>query len=758
MAQVEISQQAFADSLLNARTPGDVESILKMAEALFGPLAWRPVGDRPNNNGTVRVGSDPALGLVERVTNGMDALLDLGHLQHQGDTPASPREAARMWFGVPAGGVADMTETDRRVLGERLKVWFDNSGDPKRPTAVVEEDGIGQSPPAFPGTLLSLNEMNKVKQAWNMGTYGQGGAVTYGFCDATIIISRRHPNFLDGDDDRVGWTIVREHYDPSLEIMPSYKYVVGSGNEVIDLDPDLFPDLRHGTRIAHIAYDLQGLAGPFTTRPWQFFHSALFDPVLPFLITGKRKSEKNYGSRIVIGNAARLEGADRARGEIDLAHHDSVKLDLGELYGHVTFNYWVVRRPEGSSSSSGDAAASYVQASSAISMTLFGQRQDTESRIWIKENAMLPFLFKNMVVQIEADGLKPIAKGRLFASTRERATKSDLRDDIYEHLAAVLRSDEELKRLNHEEKERLLQRSTSASSEKVRKRLAKFIKTRLKNVMKPGKGGTDPGEGGRKKKTGSGGTAHRDTADAHLPNVPSQIEFKRKSIRVNQGASAYTWVEINAKNGYLPDHDDTLTLSWNGDGPGEKVKVTMRSRLLGGLTRWVFEADGDAVPGDYTFRASLLTPNGVLTDTTTITVAVPSPAKPKDKGTEPETGPRVEWVNRDQWDEHEGNLDAHTAGYVTEDDEETIIWVNRGLDVLDSALAGRNLTAEQIETRATRYQYPVACALWLQHDALKKANPRPDEKYLKAEMERLAEAVLVAIDPDVEAAGEESDD
>jgi hypothetical protein len=161
------------------------------------------------------------------------------------------------------------------------------------------------------------------------------------------------------------------------------------------------------------------------------------------------------------------------------------------------------------------------------------------------------------------------------------------------------------------------------------------------------------------------------------------------------------------------------------------------------------------VPGDYTFRASLLTPNGVLTDTTT--VAVSSPAKPKAKGTEPETGPRVEWVNRDQWDDHDGALDADTVGYVTEDEEETIIWVNRNLDLLDAALASRNLTAEQIETRATRYQFPVACALWLQQDALKKANPRPDDNYLKAEMERLAEAVLIAADPDVDAALEESE-
>lgn len=757
MAQVEVSQRAFAKALLGAKTPDDVDRILEMAERLYGPLSWLPVGGRENNIGTIRAGSDPALGLVERVTNGMDALLDLGHLRHPDDAASSPREAAQLWYGIPAGGVGDMTETDRRTLGEKLRVQLDESGDPKRPTVVVEDDGIGQSPASFASTILSLNEKNKVGQTWNMGTYGQGGSVTYGFSDATIIISRRHPDFLNGEDDRVGWTIVREHEtDPALQILPTYKYVVGGGDEVMDLDPELFPDFGHGTRLVHIAYDLQGWTGPFTTGIWQFFHSALFDPVLPFLITGTRKKEKNYGSRIIIGNTARLDGVDKARGEIEVAHTDSHQLDLGERFGQVTINYWVVRRPEGSSTS-GDPAGSYVRAESAISMTLFGQRQDTESRIWIKDKAMLPFLFKNMVVQINADSLTPVAKRELFASTRERATKSDLRDEIYAQLSSILRSDEELRRLNHAEKERLLQRSTSASSEKVRRRLAKFIKTRLQNVMKPGKGSTEPGGGGRRKTKSTTGTAHRDITDDNLPRVPTKLVFKRKSIRVNQGSSGYTWVEVDAKNGYLPDHDDELTVGWDGSDPVGKVKLKMRSKLLGGLSRWVFEADGDAVPGDYTFRASLLTPNGVLTDTTMITVAVPSPAKPKDKGTEPETGPRVEWVYRENWDEHDGNLDAQTVGYVTEDDEETIIWVNRNFHRLDTALSGRNLTAEQIDTRATRYQFPVACALWLQHDDLKKTDPRPNEKYVKTEMDRLAEAVIIAADPDVDAALEESE-
>ena len=69
-------------------------------------------------------------------------------------------------------------------------------------------------------------------------------------------------------------------------------------------------------------------------------------------------------------------------------------------------------------------------------------------------------------------------------------------------------------------------------------------------------------------------------------------------------------MDVNAKNGYLPEHDDDLSFSWEGTDPGDAVRLSMRSELLGGESRWFFEASGDAAIGDYTFRATLVTPNG----------------------------------------------------------------------------------------------------------------------------------------------------
>ena len=37
------------------------------------PCDWRPVGDNENNLATINLGTDPAIGLIERITNAIDA-------------------------------------------------------------------------------------------------------------------------------------------------------------------------------------------------------------------------------------------------------------------------------------------------------------------------------------------------------------------------------------------------------------------------------------------------------------------------------------------------------------------------------------------------------------------------------------------------------------------------------------------------------------------------------------------------------------
>jgi len=651
-----------------------------------------------------------------------------------------------MWFGVPASGFNELTSEERRSLGLNVRVRLDESGDDRKPTIVIQDRGEGQTPRQFPKTLVSLNESNKADQPWTMGTYGQGGSVALGFCEATLIVSKRSPTI---EIANVGWTLIQEHpAGENGQKLPNYQFLVTSSGEVPELPPELFEELEHGTKIVQVAYDLQRLTGPVTTQMWQFLNSALFDPVLPFELSGTRRKDPANNSRIIVGNRARLERPELARGDIEVAHRDSYFHDLGSGLGSVEMTYWCIRRPLDSASNS-EPLESYCSADTAIAITLFGQRQDSRQRAWLKDRIKLPFLFKRLIVQVSCDGLSPAAKGELFTSTRERATESDIKERIYSELERILRDDDELKRLNHEEKEKMLSQSTAKVSEKIQKRLGEYINTKLKDVQKPGRGSDQEGDDGSRKPKPGKPSPPRNTDDANLHAVPTVLKFEKDELSAVQGASSHVYLLVNAKNGFFPEHDKELMIQWSGPSTEHMPRVSSRSKLLGGKSRWYLVTEGSTPLGDYRLELSMMTPNGPLTTALVLHVIAPSTAKPKTQSTEPATGPKIQWVEREQWGAHDMNEDI--VGRVTEDNE-TIIWVNRHFKSLERALTGRSLTEEAVQTRASRYLYPVACALWLQSYEVKAMEEKPNEVWLQRELARMAEAVLLAIDPDVDLA------
>lgn len=737
------------------RSAAEVVTLINLLGKRNG-IGWRPVGGWDNNAGIINVSTSPGSAVVERITNCGDALLEMAFDLSPSDV-ASPVAAAEHYFSVPPAGIGRMDEAARRALGEKIRVSLEDSGVEGRPTVVVTDSGIGQTGEALPKTILSLGESNKLSSLYLMGSYNQGGSASLSFSRATIIVSRRHPQLLARAEDHVAVTVVEQHDDPAKKVA-NYEYLTNSAGDVITLDPALFPELEHGTRIIHVGYDLQ-IKGPWTTQPYMFLQAALPSMPLPFVLGGTRTNPRDpAGDRVILGNAARLDNPARARGDIEVAHKDSHDIDLGAK-GSVRIRYWVVRRPAGSTSSS-DPTASYVEASNAISLTLNGQRQDFEARAWINNRAKLPFIYRNIIVQIEADGLSRQAKKELFASTRERARQSDVRTEIYDTLASVLRDDDELQRLNEEERERLLRKSSDTVNEKVRKKLGRFIKHVLKDTERPGRHdspGSDGGSGGytpRHRRTDPP-PGPRPTDDSHLPEIPTYMRFAREALTVAQGRRAQLWVEIDAKNDYLPLHNEDLTITIEGPTDG-KVRVAARSALTAGRSRWLVQADTDAPLGDYKLTATLDVGDAVLATSLPVTVKPPPAVKKgENPGSEPDTGPNVAWVYRDTWPEGFTEL---TVGRVAETTTSTDILINRNYKALDEALSGPGLTEAMVKTRADRYQFPVACALWLQQhelNQLPEGQARPSEPWQESEMRRVAEAVLLAMTPDADIAGQQ---
>ena len=60
--------------LITAYTPKEVTNILKKIGA--SKMLWENVGKRRNNLATINIGTDPAAGVTERITNAIDAVLE----------------------------------------------------------------------------------------------------------------------------------------------------------------------------------------------------------------------------------------------------------------------------------------------------------------------------------------------------------------------------------------------------------------------------------------------------------------------------------------------------------------------------------------------------------------------------------------------------------------------------------------------------------------------------------------------------------
>jgi hypothetical protein len=752
----------LAKSLWAARTAADVDDLILKSTKIYGGINLLPVGGRPNNAGIIEVSSDPALASVERITNAMDAVLEF-HAAKGGELPKSPREAAKKWLGIPSDGIKNLDNAQRRSIAENVSVILSESGVPKHPTLIIQDKGIGIEAQDFLKTVLSLNEQNKSGKNYTMGTFGQGGSSTFVFAQATIIISRKQKSLRNNKNDEIAWTIVKRYFDLEKMKLQNYSYFVPLNSEsVFTIPAEEMPEMDYGTRIVHVAYNLQGANTIYTVGAYQFYNSAVFDPLFPFLVGGEGKSYKassdTTGDRVILGNATRLNSTDKAQSDLELVHHDEHEINLGKEYGLVKARYWVVSYPADSDQK--DPAASYVKAESAVSLTLFGQRQDQESRTWIKENSGLSFIHKNMVIQIEADGLTQLAKSQLFASTRERARKTEIRQTIYDELAQRLRDDNELKRLNNIEKERVLQRSTGVASDKLKKRLNDFVAQRkLQTLMvQDNKKGSGNSAGSNTKITPKPFPAGvidqpRKTSDDDLPYIPTYIKFEKKQVRLEKGKQTNVWVEINAKNGFIQDNEDALKIIWPSGG-GKKIEVKSKSRLIGGKSQWYLSASEDTESADYSMTVSINTPTGEIQSTLVVQIVDPKIADKKEVqsgGTEANIDAR--FVYKEEWHLHE-NFGAKTVGYVVTDSESTTIFVNRNFYLLDRALSSSSLGEEVIKTRSERYLFPVACSLWLQDSLLTQTEEekRPSDDFMGKQNEYMAEAVLAAMTADVDLA------
>lgn len=437
-------------------------------------IGWRPVGANENNLAIVNLGSDPAAGVVERITNAIDAVLDKEWNERgQPDNVLSPRQAVQDWFGIADGRLTDIDVRDKAVmeLSRRVQVTLRDSEKEDRPTVDIRDAGTGVNPGDFASSILSLNGSRKLKKMFLAGAFGQGGSTALSYSQYTIILSRGKSDTSD-ELSPVAATIVRFNAgNPSVDKHGLYEYLVDSETQqpfTFSPSEEIF---GQGTLVRHVSMDL-GKYKSVMTAPtgslWYLAHNYLFDPVLPFRIEELRNNASNGNNRIVTGNNRVLTKGENTeyKREATLTFRD----------GAVTIFWWVLSA-EGENAKS--RITQYTLSSQPIVVTYNGQKQGDLPNTIVKNDLKMPYLDRYLVVQIDCDKLDNEARRQLFPTTRESLRDTSIMQDLRRLVIDTLDSDSDLRRLDHERKQKYIRRTDNEAVDNIRKRLAKRVSATL---------------------------------------------------------------------------------------------------------------------------------------------------------------------------------------------------------------------------------------------------------------------------------------
>lgn len=551
-----------------------------------------PFGGRANNRGAIEVASDPARSLIERVTNGDDALLELEHARHKGLPECrTPREAAEAWLGVPVkSGLSGLTPKERQDLAENVIVRLEPGEGWQSRILTVIDRGIGIAPERMSDTILSLNESNKIQKHYLAGTYGQGGSSTLAFSKFVFIASRTE------DSDVIAFTVVRYQDLPAEDYKTGrYVYLVFN-DEVLTVKAEA-GDFEHGTMVRHFGYDLTSYTSSLGPRSlYGALQRIMFDPVAPLrfenIVAGWNRTIK--GARNALNGA--VDAGDEGGKGPELNYHlPMFNVSLGD-HGDIGVEYWVLARPEVQKGKKPNKPSrNYVDDARPIVLSHNGQNQGEFSGRLISKEADLPFLQTQgrLIVHVNCDRLSPTAKRQLFSSTREQAREGYVQSAIQDEVLKLLASDDELKRLNEEAREQSLKEKDDAAQKQMQRQVAKLL--RLVGPALVEVKGDKTGDGGEEKKKRKPRPKPEPIETVDPPTYIRIIADDDEPITFYPGQRRYVRIETDANSSY---HDpDDPTKSRLNIAVADDLEVFGTSPLQGGRMRIGIRAKADVALG-----------------------------------------------------------------------------------------------------------------------------------------------------------------
>ncbi len=659
--------------LLNADTESEVQAILDAEGLTSDASKWTPYGDNESFFGVIEnQQAHPVPALVEKVTNGIDAILEKKVLQDGVDirssaAPKSIREALDRYF--PDHRHWDLGDARRRQATDLQIV----ASGPRRDTSLlVYDDGVGQAPADFPGTFLSLLRGNKNDVHFVQGKYNMGGAGAIAFCGDLrfqLIASKLY----DGSQP-LGFTLLRRH-PPALAEAANrkntwYEYLIFDGKvatvDVNELDIGLAGrKFRTGSLLKLYSYRLPGGLRTIISRDLNLsLNEFLFEPALPFLTVDNNERYPDNRAPVtpVYGLKRRLE-ADTETIETKFSEV-SRTVELGEL-GITVYVFKARSRGKGVKETKRYLQNEYFKNNMTVLFSLNGQVHGAYSSEFVTRALKMPLLKDYLLVHVDCSSLHLEVRNELFMASRDRLKAGDKADVVRKHLRDMLLASE-LKEISRRRKSSLGVDSGDAGemlrditrNMPMNDALSRILRQTFKiSEQRPGTAATKEREPPRRPKRGP-----RDAPPFNPQRYPSAFRARGGDMRGNglklyrlpEGGDRTIAFATDAENDFFDRTDDPGDLSISlmrpsREGGGNGVPTpskqgdllnVVRSSPIDGTIKVGLRATGQMTVGDTVkLTATLTSPNGDLTETVLIQITDPEQKPPrKEPDVEPPLG------------------------------------------------------------------------------------------------------------------------
>lgn len=459
---------------------------------------WKFLGGTESNCSPVNILPIGEKGLIERITNGVDAVIEKQknklHIGSAKDSSVIISKAfPKFYENMQAVFNNTSNQLSVKDAADQVVVAVNEGSKSNKPTIDVVDKGTGIKGENFETTILSLHHGNKLSsdKTYQIGAFGQGGSTALPFSYATIVVSKI--------DNKYYITIIKQ---ANLDEIKNYTYVFLCDDEgkIIELENDIEPspvlstddyiqsflNSESGTLVRMIEMDItKKFRDNEVTKPGMlidYINTELFNVGLPVKVIDKRKNyaeNKHTQNRYAHGTLCKLQTSKYLQkdycGTLKLVHNDT----------QFTVDYYVLLpKDENEWGSESKCKVVFEQFNVTLDPILYivnGQTITTEKFTKLS-NAGLTYLKYRLLAVINLDVIGSM-KYKFINSNRSQMQFTDLTRGFFDKVVSELSNVDKLKEINNIIAEKSI---NSTIDKQLLEDVTKEVKGQYQKLLKAG--------------------------------------------------------------------------------------------------------------------------------------------------------------------------------------------------------------------------------------------------------------------------------